>query len=112
MGIILAEGRGKIANPRVSNASRKRPIKLPMEGFKMFKTVYTAAAAIALLSLGSYVSAQAGGATSAPCKYSQAAQAAATPSAPQQHANAQTATADVAITEFSSSSAKSTVPHR
>jgi hypothetical protein len=81
-----------------------------MEGFEMYKTICTATAAIALLSLGSYVSAQAGGATSAPCKYSHAAQASANVNAPGQSAKLQAA--DVAITEFSSSSAKTSVPKR
>jgi len=75
----------------------------------MHKIICTAAA-VALLSLGSYVSAQAGGATSAPCKYSRNAPAA-NVSQPQT-SNVQTATADVAITEFSSSSARSSVPKR
>ena len=78
----------------------------------MQKIIYTAAA-VALLSLGSYVSAQAGGATSAPCKYNHTAQASANLNVPQQQgAGGQTAAANVAITEFSSSSVKSSVPHR
>ncbi len=64
----------------------------------MSKSIVTLAAAVAMVSLGSLLPAQAGGgATSAPSRYSHAAQT------QNQHAQ----TAQVSITEFSSSSAKS-----
>jgi hypothetical protein len=64
----------------------------------MSKSIVTLAAAVAMVSLGSLMPAQAGGgATSAPCRYSHTAQT----------QNHQAQTAQVAITEFSSSSVKS-----
>jgi hypothetical protein len=69
----------------------------------MYKGTATIAIAAAILSLGSLVSAQAGGgATSAPSKYSNATQ---------HHGHPQAANY-YAITEFSSSSAKSSAPKR
>jgi hypothetical protein len=69
----------------------------------MYKSIATTATAVAILSLGSLVSALAGGgATSAPSKYSNATQ---------HHGNPQAANY-YAITEFSSSSAKSSTPKR
>jgi hypothetical protein len=72
-----------------------------MEG-TMSKSIVAFAAAVAIVSLGSLLPAQAGGgATSAPSRYGHAAQI----------QNHQTQTAQVSITEFSSSSAK-TSPKR
>ena len=69
----------------------------------MYKSTVTIAIAVAILSLGSLVSAQAGGgATSAPSKYSNATQ---------HHGHPQAANY-YAITEFSSSSAISSAPKR
>jgi hypothetical protein len=69
-----------------------------MEG-TMSKSIMTLAAAIAIMSLGSLLPAQAGGgASSAPSRYSHATQT----------QNQHSQTASVAITEFSSSSAKTT----
>jgi hypothetical protein len=69
----------------------------------MYKSTATIAIAAAILSLGSLVSAQAGGgATSAPSKYSNATQ---------HHGHPQAANY-YAITEFSSSSARSSAPKR
>jgi hypothetical protein len=64
----------------------------------MSKSIITLAAAVAMVSVGSLLPAQAGGgATSAPSRYSHTAQT------QNQHAQ----TVRVSITEFSSSSAKS-----
>jgi hypothetical protein len=69
----------------------------------MYKSFVTLAAAAALASFGSVVSAQAGGgATSAPSKYSHTA------NVDQQQSQARVHSASVRITEFSSSSAKHT----
>lgn len=74
------------------------------------KNLITVAAAFAVVSLGSLVSAQAGGtATSAPSKYNNQVQAAYV-SQVSNHRQAQSA--DYGITEFSSSSAKSSVSKR
>jgi hypothetical protein len=74
----------------------------------MYKSLALVAAALAISSLA-LVSAQAGGATSAPSKYSHTADSVNTPPAPR-YVAAQSA--DVRITEFSSSSAKTSVPKR
>jgi hypothetical protein len=67
----------------------------------MSKSIFTLAAAVAIVSLGSLLPAQAGGgATSASSRYSHTAHT-------QNLQNHQTQTAEVGITEFSSSSAKS-----
>jgi len=74
----------------------------------MCKSLMTITAALAILSLGSLVPAQAGGgATSAPSKYNNPTTAAAE-QVRQQPAQA----AALPITEFSSSSAKSSVAKR
>jgi hypothetical protein len=80
-----------------------------MEGL-MCKSIVTIAAALAILSLGSFASdrAQAGGATSAPSKYNNASHTANL--VVRHHQRVQTA--EFGITEFSSSSAKSSVPKR
>jgi len=77
----------------------------------MCKGLVMVAAALAIVSLGSLVSgaAQAGGATSAPSKYARAVDGA---KLDQVRYNSSVQTADVRITEFSSSSAKSSVPKR
>jgi hypothetical protein len=80
----------------------------PMEDM-MCKNLVTITAALAILSLGSLASAQAGGATSASSKYNNATH---TASLDQTRHHRQVQTADFRITEFSSSSAKSSVPHR
>jgi hypothetical protein len=72
----------------------------------MLKSVVTLAAALTILSLGSLVSAQAGGATSAPSKYNGVSHSAKL-SAARNHQ-----LAAFSITEFSSSSAKSSAPKR
>jgi hypothetical protein len=81
----------------------------PMEGL-MCKSLVTIAAALAILSLGSLASdrAQAGGATSAPSKYNNASHTASL--VVRHHQRVQTA--EFGITEFSSSSAKTSVPKR
>jgi hypothetical protein len=68
----------------------------------MCKSIVTVATAVAILSMGPLVSAQAGGATSAPSKYSNATQ---------HHEHPQAANY-YAITEFSSSSARPSKPKR
>ena len=77
----------------------------------MCKNLITITAALALLSIGSLASdrAQAGGAMSAPSKYSNATH---TASLDQVRHHQLTSAADVRITEFSSSSVKSSVPKR
>jgi len=77
----------------------------------MYKGFVAIAAALAIVSVGSLVSgpAQAGGATSAPSKYARAVDGV---KVDQVRQNAPVQTADVRITEFSSSSAKSSVPKR
>ena len=76
----------------------------------MYKSLVTITAALAILSLGSLVfdRAQAGSSTSAPSKYNNAAKTANLNQARNQRAQ----TAGFRITEFSSSSAKSSVPKR
>ena len=73
----------------------------------MYKSLAAVSAALAILSLGPMVSAQAGGATSAPSKYNR--QIASSYQA-RDHRLAQTV--DFRITEFSSSSAKNSVAKR
>jgi hypothetical protein len=68
-----------------------------MEEF-MTKSIMTVAATLSILSLGSLVSAQAGGATSAPSRYNNA----------DQGGTAYRASASYPITEFSASSAHHT----
>jgi len=69
----------------------------------MYKSFITLAAAAAIASFGSLVSAQAGGgATSAPSKYSHTAYV------DQQQGQSRVHSANVTITEFSSSSARHT----
>jgi hypothetical protein len=76
----------------------------------MYKTMAAIAAALAILSLGSLVSAQAGGgATSAPSKYDNASRSASVGQI-QHHSRVQSA--NFRIEEFSSSSARSTAPKR
>ena len=76
----------------------------------MRKNIATIAAAIMIVSMGSFVSAQAGGgATSAPSKYSGTPQ---TVKYSQAHHNLPVQSADYRITEFSSSSARTTAPKR
>jgi hypothetical protein len=75
----------------------------------MSKFLVTISAALTILALGSFASAQAGGASSAPSLYNNAAH---TASVHQVRYYRQVQTADFAITEFSSSSAKSSVSHR
>jgi hypothetical protein len=84
--------------------TRKRKIcSHPMEGI-MCKSLAMLAAALAILSLGSFVPAQAGGgATSAPSRYNNATR---TASADQIQNRRHQHTANIAITEFSSSSAQ------
>jgi hypothetical protein len=81
-----------------------------MEGL-MCKSLVTIAAALAILSLGSLASdrAQAGGATSAPSKYNNASH---TANLVQVRHHQRVLTAEFGITEFSSSSAKTSVPKR
>ena len=81
----------------------------PMEGL-MCKSLITIAAALAILSLGSLACdrAQAGGAASAPSKYNNASHTANL--VVRHHQRVQTA--EFGITEFSSSSAKTSVPKR
>lgn len=76
----------------------------------MCKSLVAISAALAMLSLGMFTSdhAQAGGAMSAPSKYT--ATHAANLGLTRHHSRVQTA--DFRITEFSSSSAKSSVPKR
>jgi len=75
----------------------------------MFKTLMTVATALAMVSVGSLLPAQAGGgAASAPSKYNNAAQNVS--AEPVRHRPVQASA--FAITEFSSSSAKSSVPKR
>jgi len=83
---------------------------IPMEGL-MCKSLVAMTAALAVMLLGSLVSdhAQAGGATSAPSKYNNTSRAA---SLEQVRHHQRVQTADFGITEFSSSSAKSSVPKR
>ena len=78
----------------------------------MCKTLVTITAALAVVSLGSLVSdrAQAGGAQSAPTKYS--GRSTQTATVYQVRTNRQVQAPDVGITEFSSSSAKTAVPRR
>ncbi|MGO9595833.1 MAG: hypothetical protein ACLPZ0_19500 [Steroidobacteraceae bacterium] len=82
----------------------------PMEGL-MCKSLVTIAAALAILSLGSLASdrAQAGGATSAPSKYNNATH---TANLVQVRHHQRVQAAEFGITEFSSSSAKTSVPKR
>jgi hypothetical protein len=76
----------------------------------MCKNILTVAAAIVIVSTGSLVSAQAGGgATSAPSKYNGTPH---TVKFNQAHNNLPVQSADYRITEFSSSSAKTTAPKR
>jgi len=77
----------------------------------MCKSLVTVAAALVALSMGSLVSdrAQAAGAMSAPSRHSHATHSA---SLDQVRNNRLTQTVDFRITEFSSSSAKSSVPKR
>jgi len=77
----------------------------------MCKSFVAIAAAVAVLLFGSLVSdrAQAGGATSAPSKYNNTGRAA---NLEQVRHHRRVQTADFGITEFSSSSAKSSVPKR
>ena len=77
----------------------------------MGKGLVMVGAALAIVSLGSLVSgpAQAGGATSAPSKYARAVDAV---KLDQVRHTAPVQTADVKITEFSSSSAKRSVSKR
>jgi hypothetical protein len=77
----------------------------------MHKGLVAIAAALAIVSLGSLAtdSAQAGGATSAPSKYSYATEAA---KRTQIRHDLLIQAADVRITEFSSSSARSSAPKR
>ena len=73
----------------------------------MRRSLVTMTAAIAFMSIG-FVSAQAGGATSAPSKHSHSAQTANLRA--RNHGTVQTA--NYSITEFSSSSAHSSAPKR
>jgi hypothetical protein len=91
------------SRPRRGNVHSK-----PMEDM-MCKKLVTITAALAILSLGSFVSAQAGGATSAPSMYNNATH---TASLNQGRHHRQVQTADFRITEFSSSSAKHAVSKR
>lgn len=77
----------------------------------MSKTLTAITAALALASLGSFVSssAQAGGASSAPSKYSNAFNNAASATYGRQARSIETS---YRITEFSSSSAKTSAPKR
>ena len=76
----------------------------------MYKSTATIAAAVAMLSLGSLASAQGGGgATSAPSKYNNATRSASVDQIRYPH---RVHAAGYAITEFSSSSAKPSVPKR
>lgn len=77
----------------------------------MCKSLVTMTTALAILSLGSLVSdrAQAGSATSAASRYNNAAQPV---NLNQEQTHRQVQTAGFRITEFSSSSAKSSVPKR
>ncbi len=77
----------------------------------MCKNLVTIAAALAILSMGSIIPdrAQAGSSTSAPSKYNNAAQSA---NLNQVRNHRPVQTVDYRITEFSSSSAKSSVPKR
>jgi hypothetical protein len=77
----------------------------------MSKTLIAIAAALALLSLGSFVSgnAQAGGASSAPSRYGNAFNKATNAVNGQQARSIETS---YRITEFSSSSAKTSAPKR
>lgn len=98
-------GRRGIKTPK-----RKRRNLLEQAMEDRMKSLVKIAAAIAIVSLGSLVSAQAGGgATSAPSKYSNETGSANFDQA-RRHQTAQTA--DFRITEFSSSSARSSVPKR
>jgi len=78
----------------------------------MYKSMIIVAAALAMTSLGSLMSAPAqagGGATSAASKYNNESR---TASVQQVRYHRSTQTAGFAITEFSSSSARSSVPKR
>jgi len=77
----------------------------------MCKSIATIAAALAILSLGTLVSggAQAGGATSAPSKYNYTAY---TASVDQTRNSRRVHAVIYPITEFSSSSARASVPKR
>ena len=76
----------------------------------MCKSIVTIAAAIAIVSVGSLVSAQAGGGgTSAPSKYNGTP---ATVKLVRVHNRLPVQTADFRITEFSSSSARTSAPKR
>jgi hypothetical protein len=77
----------------------------------MCKSLVTITASLAIMSLGSLISdhAQAGSSVSAPSKYSQATH---TADLYQTRNNRSVRTARFTITEYSSSSAKSSVPHR
>jgi len=74
----------------------------------MRKGLVTMTAALSFLSVGSLVSAYAGGATSAASKYDNSAQAANAQARNQRAVQ----TAEFSITEFSSSSAHSSAPKR
>jgi hypothetical protein len=75
----------------------------------MCKSIVAIAGAAAILSLGSFVSAQAGGSTSAPSKYNNAGY---TASVEQPRNNGRAHAVGYSITEFSSSSARTSVPKR
>jgi hypothetical protein len=92
----------------IIGCSRKRDSH-PMEG-KMHRSFVTTATAITIFSLASVVSAQAGGgATSAPSKYNNASHSA---SVDQNRRHWRLQTVNYRITEFSSSSARSSAPKR
>ncbi len=74
----------------------------------MLKSLVTAAAALAIVSLGS-LAAQAGSSTSAPSKYNNAIEVARVSQVATHH---RAHVADYRITEFSSSSARATGPKR
>jgi hypothetical protein len=90
--------------------SRKNVVQTPMEDL-MRQGIIAIVATLAIASIGSLVSgrAEAGGATSAPSKYGFAVDGA---KQAQISHRLPVQTADVKITEFSSSSARSSAPKR
>jgi hypothetical protein len=75
----------------------------------MYKNIVAIAAAITVVSMGTLVSAQAGGSTSAPSKYSGTPQSV---KRNQVNNHLSMQSADYRITEFSSSSARPSAPKR
>jgi hypothetical protein len=105
----LRSGKARIIFVSKSRQDIEEEICLKPKEDMMCKGLVTIVAAVVLLSLGSFVSAQAGGATSAPSKYSNATH---TATLDQGQRRRQVQTAYFGITEFSSSSAKHTASKR